>query len=757
MLESELAKSLTPGAQRLVEAAGAEQQAAQHAQLGLHHWLLALLARHGPMAEALASGLNAASLQARLREQVTHGEGGTVLAPPDAVERAVERARARGKQQATERDLAAVLLSADGYTLLQPAAPPSKASASAPDVSVPHAAADRGGVPETAPAGDGLADAAAPAYRPRAQQPTPALEHFARDLTREAAENKLPPLVGRAEEIQLVIETLCRRTKRNPVLVGPAGCGKTALVEGLALRIVQGQVPALLRNVRLLALQPSALVAGSGVMGELDKRMQAVIQEASQDGVILFIDEVHSIVGAGGREGSSDIASQLKPALARGAIACIAATTDDEYRRCIEPDGALERRFQPVRVQELTPEQTLGVLRVLRDELARLRGVQVAEEVLQRMVDFAGRFLRNRTFPDKAVDLLEQSVAYALTQDRTAVAVADAEQVAQRLVGMPLDVGTRLATLRQRLAEGALLSAEDIETLLHRLEVTLRGLDVRAARPNAVLLLLNAAAAGSEALAATVAEALFGAADRVVTIDFSRFTQPHDVSVLLGAPPGYVGYSDTLPLHRVAQMPWCVLRAENVHACHPAVRDVLVQALEEGLITESRGKRIYLSDTVVLLTAEVAAAAGRSLGFRPPAAAEQPPALEMPTERAVQEALGAELAAQCDLVCAGIAATGEQRRRWLEQHCLADLAGRFRKHELHVQWDESLVTWLLSRCADDGNQREWERLVDEEISPRLVAHLPDAGPDAGPPVEKRLRVKWDGGTICVEVNPAERS
>ena len=281
-----------------------------------------------------------------------------------------------------------------------------------------------------------------------------------------------------------------------------------------------------------LAIQPSTLVAGASVLGEVEKRMKAIIDEASQEAILLFIDEVHSIMGAGGREGTSDIASLLKPALARGALACIAATTDDEYRKFIETDSALERRFQPIRVQEMTAQQTLAVLAALRDDYAATRGVRVSDDVLSWLLDFSGRFLRNRYFPDKAVDLLEQCVAHAIAHSKTAVDQTTARTVAQRIVGMPIAIEERESTLREALLERALLTEEEVRSLVNRLRVTMRGLDLRPSRPNAIILLIDEVAENGEAVATAISEALFGAAERVVNIDFSRFTQAHDITML---------------------------------------------------------------------------------------------------------------------------------------------------------------------------------------------------------------------------------
>jgi ATP-dependent Clp protease ATP-binding subunit ClpC len=714
---------LTAGAQKLVAAAAEKQREAGHEQQGLHHWLLALLERHGPMAADLVQGLDPAAVTRQMRDRLSQGDGGSPLDAENVMRQALERARSRGKERAAERDLAAVILTAAGYT---PAEPVWKS---------PRPAAPAAPKPAAA--------ATSPTFQPRVKTPTPALDFFGRDLTRAALEGKLSPLVGRESELQLVIETLFRRTKRNPVLVGPAGVGKTAIVEGLARLIVEGKVPEMLRGVRLIALQPSALVAGAGAQGELEHRMQNILTEAGQEGIVLFIDEIHSLIGAGGIPGTTDLSSQLKPALARGDLACIAATTEEEYRRFIEADSALERRFQPVRIEEPTVEQTLKVLSRLREEFAALRKVQIPDSVLAYLVNFADQYLRNRQFPDKAVDLLEQCVAHAAAQNKGAVDQADAEAVAQRTVGMPLALGNRLGDLAARLVERGLLTSADIEALVNRLQVTLPGLDLRPVRPNAVVLLSGPAAANAEPLAETIAEVLFGSARRVVTIDFGRFAHPADISLLVGAPPGYIGYTDTLPMHRVAHLGWCVLLGTNLHACNPQVREVFTQALASGYLTESRGRRIYLSDAIVLLTADIDTEAARPFGFG--AVQEVAPAA---VRQAAEQVLGDILVAQCNLIAttAGKLAVADQRR-WFQDHLAGDLSARYRRQGIDLRWHESVVDWLLAQAGADAGPGDWERLVDDHLAPLLVRSL--AGESS--PEPRSILIKVEGNQVQIEI------
>jgi ATP-dependent Clp protease ATP-binding subunit ClpC len=569
-------------------------------------------------------------------------------------------------------------------------------------------------VERAAPSREGAASPAAAPWEPRAREPTPALDRFGRDLTRQALAGELTELVGRDSEVARIVETLCRRHKRNPILLGEAGTGKTAIVEGVAQRVIRGLVPTALRGIRILQLQPSTLVAGAGIVGEIETRLKAILEEARQDGIVLFIDEVHAIVGTGGMRGTGDLASLLKPALARGDVACIAATTDDEYRRFIEDDAALERRFTPIVVDELDRAATLAVLRAHRDELGRLRGVDVPDAVLRWLVDFSADGLPNRHFPDKAVDLLEQCVANAVVEGRAAVDRPAAEAVARRLVGVPPDVTSRVQALRVALTGRGLADEAAAATLADRLAVTMRGLDRHRRRPNAVVALAGPAAARGPEVASAMAEALFGNPERVVTLDLGRMTEAHDVAMLVGAPPGYIGYSDRLPIHRLASQPWSILLCDGVDAAHPEVRDLLAEALEDGAFVDGAGRRILLAESVVLLVGSAAGSVVTGpLGFRMPGASEAP--LRRP-----DAGLGSRLAALVDVVIAecpslpGLANAGR---------VLADIVARFAQAGLDLEFTPAMAGWLVERAGKSG---DIEAAADRDLLP-VLARLVGAG------------------------------
>ena len=458
-----------------------------------------------------------------------------------------------------------------------------------------------------------------------------------------------------------MIEILCRRTKRNPALVGPAGVGKTALVERLAKRIVAGEVPELLRGARLVALQPTSLIAGSGIVGELEKRLEAILEEANEDGLLLFIDEVHSLIGAGGEAGRRDVASQLKPALARGDLACIVATTDMEYNRDIKRDGALERRFNPVAVNELSREDTLAILQAVAAKEQELRHVTVTDEVLQQIVRLADRYLHNRHFPDKTLDLLDQCVAATLAHGESAVSATGVRELIEQRVGMPTD------------------------------------LDVAPQRPDAVILATGSAARAATDLGHLMAEELYGDARRLLRIDLSRYVNPADVTNLTGSSAGYVDHGEALPHDPVQQTPWSVVLWENVHACHPRIRTLLARVLETGALQDARGQITRFSETIVVMTAAGVDQGGepsRPVGFvvgDPTTPAGRSPAM---SGTLAIESLGPELGRQVDVV---LTAAGD--------------------HE------HSQAAWLESAAPDSRNVRDYEQILDRSLSPQLIRHL----------------------------------
>ena len=441
---------------------------------------------------------------------------------------------------------------------------------------------------------------------------TPTLAQFSRDLTAFAREGKLDPVVGRDAEIERVISILARRSKNNPVLVGEPGVGKTAIVEGLAQRIVSGTVPPALRNKRVLSLNLGPLVAGTKYRGEFEARVKRILDEvkrASRD-IVLFIDELHSLVGAGAAEGSLDLSAMIKPELARGELQCVGATTFDEYRKYIESDAALERRFQPVLVAEPTIEQTVAILSGLQAKYAAHHGVTITPAALEAAATLAARFIADRFLPDKAIDLMDEAAAGAAMAGVASVDVERVAAVVSRWTGIPQ--GTIGEAQRSGLLdlEGALErrvvgQAHAVRSVADAIRRARAGLkDPR--KPVGGFLFLGPSGVGKTELARALAAALFGTDDALVRLDLSEFSEQHTVSRLIGAPPGYAGHDEpgqlTEPLRR---RPYSVVLFDEIEKAHPDVAAILLQILDDGRLTDAKGRTIDFRHAIVVLTSNL--------------------------------------------------------------------------------------------------------------------------------------------------------
>ncbi|MEV7183313.1 ATP-dependent Clp protease ATP-binding subunit [Kitasatospora sp. NPDC093102] len=498
---------------------------------------------------------------------------------------------------------------------------------------------------------------------------TPTLDEYGRDLTEEARSGRLDPVVGRAEEIEQTVEILSRRTKNNPVLIGEPGVGKTAIVEGLAQRIVSGDVPQSLKEKRVVTLDLTALVAGSKYRGEFEERLKNVIDEvtAAEKSVILFLDELHTVVGAGsGGEGSMDAGNILKPALARGELSVVGATTLDEYRKHVEKDAALERRFQPVLVPEPSVDETVEILQGLRDAYEAHHQVRFTDEALDAAATLSDRYVSDRFLPDKAIDLLDQAGARvrlrslsgsteatgvqdritklkreldeavsdeefvraanlktelrqtedelaAIAESREEVVDVTADDIAQVLssrTGIPVaelsaTEKERLLKLEEHLHEKVVGQDEAVTAVAQAVRRGRAGMG-DPERPTGSFLFLGPTGVGKTELAKALAALLFGDPDRMIRFDMSEFQEKHTVSRLVGSPPGYVGYEEAGQLtEAVRRKPYSVLLFDEVEKAHPDVFNLLLQVLDDGRLTDAQGRTVDFRNTVVIMTSNI--------------------------------------------------------------------------------------------------------------------------------------------------------
>lgn len=503
---------------------------------------------------------------------------------------------------------------------------------------------------------------------------TPALDSFGRDLTEMAREGKLDPVIGRHREISRVIQILCRRQKNNPVLLGEAGVGKTAIVEGLAQKIVSGEIPELLADRRIVVLDLAMMVAGTKYRGQFEERIKAVMNEVIRaKNVILFIDELHTLVGAGGAEGAIDASNVLKPALSRGEIQCIGATTLDEYRKYIEKDGALERRFQQIIVESPNREETIQILQGLRDRYEAHHRVQITDEAIMQSVELSNRYISDRVQPDKAIDVIdeagacvrlktmtkppnlteiEREIEKLLIEKDEAVKTADYERAAElrdraevmrskkdemqrewrsrakevdgvvdgeiiaevvsSMTGVPLtrlEKGEieRLLRLEDELHKRIISQDEAIQAVAKAVRRSRSGMK-DPNRPMGSFIFIGPSGVGKTYLAKCLAEFMFGSEDALVVLDMSEFMEKHNVSKLIGAPPGYVGYEEGGQLtERIRRRPYSVVLLDEIEKAHPDVFNMLLQIMEEGRLTDSFGRHVDFKNTILIMTSNIGA------------------------------------------------------------------------------------------------------------------------------------------------------
>ena len=448
---------------------------------------------------------------------------------------------------------------------------------------------------------------------------TAALDKYGRDLTRQAEDGKLDPVVGREVEIERVVQILSRRKKNNPILIGEPGVGKSAIVEGLALRIIHDKTGALAGR-RIVTLDIASMVAGTTYRGQFEERMKQVINELlAHPEIILFIDEIHTIIGAGNASGSLDAANILKPALARGEIQCIGATTTAEFAKSIEKDGALERRFQKVQVRPTTGEETLDILRRLSDHYAHYHNVVYTTEVLKACVGLSERYITDRAFPDKAIDVMDEVGARSHARQQAkgekeqpayTVTTEDVAGVISMISGVPVQrvaraENERLLTMAETLKHKIIGQDKAVDTVVKAIQRSRLGLrDPK--HPIGTFFFLGQTGVGKTYLAQCLAEEMFGSKDAMIRFDMSEYMEKHSVSLLVGAPPGYVAHEDGGKLtEAVRRKPYSIVLFDEIEKAHPDIFNILLQVLDEGRLTDRQGHIVDFRNTIIVLTSNI--------------------------------------------------------------------------------------------------------------------------------------------------------
>lgn len=641
-----------------------------HNYVGSEHILLGMLKTEGGVAYSILDekGITAEEVERLIKENI--GEGmATKLSPDDFTPRSkrildVAFQFARGMRHSfvdTEHLLMALLREGDSYAV---------------------SFINSFGIDETqlfeevvTAVGRGDFDSAGTSRKGKnGKSKTPTLDEFGKDLTAAAKEGKIDPVIGREKEINRVIQILSRRTKNNPCLIGEPGVGKTAIAEGLALKIVKGEVPELLNNKKIVALDLTSMVAGTKYRGDFEERIKKAMDEVKAAGdVILFIDEVHTIMGAGAAEGATDAANILKPSLARGEIQVIGATTIDEYRKNIEKDAALERRFQPVTVGEPTEEETVQILKGLRDKYEAHHKVKITDEAIENAVEMSSRYITDRFLPDKAIDLIDEAAskvrlnAYTVPdnlkemekeikslEEEKASAVRsqnfeqaaklrdkeknlrtlldeerekwknlsshqvkeitkeDIASVVSSWTGIPAtqitkEESEKLLNLEKILHERIVGQDQAVSSVARAIRRGRAGLK-NPKRPIGSFIFLGPTGVGKTELCKTLAEAMFGDEDAIIRLDMSEYMEKHTVSKLIGSPPGYVGFDEGGQLtEKIRRKPYSVVLFDEIEKAHPDVFNMLLQILEDGILTDSQGRKVSFKNAVIIMTSNVGA------------------------------------------------------------------------------------------------------------------------------------------------------
>jgi ATP-dependent Clp protease ATP-binding subunit ClpC len=622
------------------------------------------------------------------------------------------------------------------------------------------------------------------------------LDFFGTDMTELARKGKLDPVVGREPQIRRVITILNRRTKNNPVLIGEPGVGKTAIVEGIAQRIVNEEVPDSLLNKKIITLDLAGMIAGTKYRGEFEDRLKKVIAELENDkDTIVFVDELHLIVGAGAAEGSMDAGNILKPSLARGKIRLIGATTTDEYTRHVEKDAALERRFQPVQVPEASPPETLAILKGLRKYYEEFHGVKVSDEVLGDTVQFAQRYINDRYMPDKAIDLLDETAAYLrVNKGKTppelrqlqkelklvngriddAVDAEDYEKAARekqaasqlndkmkelekshktgkpivlasddvaetvsRMTGVPVTKVIRaeakyLVNLEKNLSKYIIGQDEAVSTVARAVRRSRSGISSEK-RPIGSFIFLGPTGVGKTELARVLAHEFFGSEEALIKIDMSEFSEHHTVARLVGAPAGYVGYDDGGQLtDKIRRQPYSVVLFDEIEKAHPEVFNILLQILEDGVLSDAKGRKIDFTNTIIIMTSNIGAEKLQkeaSFGFSVISAADMDnlddlhDANKSKVLDEIKKMMRPELLNRIDKVIVFRALTKKDALKILDLQ-LDDLRSRLVKKGIGLQVNRAAKEHLMEKGYDALNgARPMRRLLQETLEDAIAAGL----------------------------------
>jgi ATP-dependent Clp protease ATP-binding subunit ClpC len=815
--EERMFKGLTQRAQRILTVLAQEEARRFHSDLLLpEHVILALLKDgEGIGFKALKSlNLDLADLQAEIEKTIPRKPSGFILGdvPPSKrgkkiLEESANEARNLGHEYIGTEHLLLATVAEQGSVVAN-----YLASKTVTIEVLREVIGDLSGGHPARPKDERPASAEDPRWKRQntgVKKTTPTLDEFGRDLTAMAAKKTLDPVVGREREIRRLVQILARRTKNNPVLIGEPGVGKTAIVEALAQRIVNGQAPEVLLGKRVMILDLAALIAGTKYRGEFEERLKRVMKEIAAVGnVILFIDELHTIIGAGGAEGAIDASNMLKPALSRGEIQCIGATTLAEYRKHIEKDAALERRFQSVIVGEPTVEDAVEILHGISEKYAEFHNVTYTPEAIEAAAHLSNRYISDRSLPDKAIDLLDEAGAQkkistsgrpreiqdlegqveTLTREKNelvnsqnyeraaairddvrklkqeiedlkvrweagsesdprVVGPEDIQNILAEITGIPISRIAQTEADKLLAIEGALHQSvigqdEAIGAIASAIRRSRTGLN-SPKRPLGSFIFLGPTGVGKTLLAKTLAEFLFGSADSLIRIDMSDFMEKHNVSRLVGAPPGYVGYEEGgLLTEKIRRRPYSVVLLDEIEKAHPDVFNLLLQILEEGELQDNLGHTVSFRNCLIVMTSNAGArqiSKGSNLGFQTGEGIMSHAEIKSSAMNELKRLFRPEFVNRIDEIVVFHALSSKEVEN-IFQLMLGEIRERLLARNLHIEVTPKAKAWLIQKGYDvTYGARPLRRTLQKELEDMLSTRILQGQLESGDQITVELR------------------
>lgn len=719
-MESKFINIVTAGVHTIIQNARKYASLYHHTVVGLHHYLLAAVERNSGIVEKFT---NPNDLRKEVRSQLMEGNIGKVIELSNLIEVAQQCANQKRSERIHEIHFIEALLK------FYPSSPFASTSTQA-NIQDMKKLKTEFYKEDFFPKKEFFLHFHSPSYATIPQNST--LLRYGINLTEQAIQGKFRGFIGREREIKRLIRILLHQRKRNPLIVGPAGVGKTELVRGLACYLISKNAPKALRNYQIYQIYASSILSNASLAGEVEGRIESILREAKKSNIILFFDELHMLIGAGANR-NLDISNILKPALAGNEILVIGATTDDEYSRYIESDKAFSRRFHLLRLQAMDKPTTLQVMKRFYEHYQAtndLPPLVLQDDIYEKLYDYADIYLQERHFPDKALDLLEETISYALSENQYTITQDLAAHAVKEFIGMPINMVKQVQLLQKRLEDYKLLETDDIKVIIDRLSITVERFDLQPHEPNLTVVFYGEASYVADVFCEMVAETLFEDKKRVISIDLSQMTEPFSIVQLIGATYGYVGYGESVPLDQVRQSPWCVIKFSDLDHAHPKVVHFIADALEDGYFTLANNRKISISEAVIVFTMSYLEVMPiKQYGFKS----------SKDTFKQNFYIIQPNLQEFIEIVtdhCVSKVPKEWSSIEWIKTRFIDRINAKMAARNIFLDWDEAVIKWILDL---DKSPSKWEDIYNQDILPKIL-NVRNANPTL---IKHYIRIELD--------------